>query len=242
MDDKGFAGLYVGYNYDDLTYRIYDIERKIVVNSRDVKFFDDVVVKTKSDEQLMVTEEVEEDQFELEDLIHHNYEEDDEDELLYHYSPTTTSTIPTTPLNDNNDERVITGVRIEPIAPTIVPLITKQVSTRPGATNTRSTHTLNAIEGVGVFNPPSVCTAPSLFDDNLVTFDTHSLMTPDEVKKKLNLIANYITQDHADAAAVNEVITMLSSISPKGERLGFVGELCNTPLPVCVNPTIIDRG
>jgi hypothetical protein len=123
MDDKGFAGIYVGYNYDDLTYRIYDIEKKIVINSRDVQFFDDVIVKPESDEQLVVTEEVEEDQFELEEITHHNNDEEEEDELLYHYSPTTTPTIPMDIINNNNNnnnnniinEGRVTGVKISPI-------------------------------------------------------------------------------------------------------------------------------
>jgi hypothetical protein len=249
MDDKGFTGIYVGYNYDDLTYRIYDIEKKIVINSRDVQFFDDVIVKPESDEQLVVTEEVEEDQFELEEITHHNNDEEEEDELLYHYSPTTTPTIPMDIINNNNNnnnnnniiinEGKVTGVKISPI------VMNKPLVTRYGATNTRSTQTLSAIEGVRIENPPPVCNLPSntIYDDT-VTYDTHYSMSPTDVKEKLNIIADYVTNAAAsDTSTVKVIYSMLNEISPKGEHLGFEGELFNTPHPVCKNlTTTIDEG
>ncbi|HYN44609.1 MAG TPA: hypothetical protein VER35_01290, partial [Candidatus Limnocylindrales bacterium] len=40
LDDRAFLGIFVGYNDEGVTYRIYDPARRLVVTSRDVVFFD----------------------------------------------------------------------------------------------------------------------------------------------------------------------------------------------------------
>jgi hypothetical protein len=69
-------------------------------------------------------------------------------------------------------------------------------------------------------------------------------MSPTDVKEKLNIIADYVTNAAAsDTSTVKVIYSMLNEISPKGEHLGFEGELFNTPHPVCKNlTTTIDEG
>jgi hypothetical protein len=39
LDDRGYDGVFVGINEADSTYRIYDLKKKIIVTSKDVKFY-----------------------------------------------------------------------------------------------------------------------------------------------------------------------------------------------------------
>ena len=183
MDDKGLPGIYVGYNYDDLTYRIYDMDSRKVINSRDVKFFPEVEVRPELDEQLVISYDEIEEEFELEDIIHRE-EDDDEDDLLFSPSPSIPNSSPT---------KEVTGVRIEPIQPqmpTVRPATrtlsrTIKPTARQGAVNTRGsiiqtrsqTNTLNAIEGVDdELDPHPVCFNSFSSDPSCYLNDTHSHM------------------------------------------------------------------
>lgn len=79
LDDKALRGIFVGVNISDYTYRIYDIESRKIISSRDVKFYNHELNKYDDDDQSIFIEN-DDDKDIIDNHITEGYDSDDGDE------------------------------------------------------------------------------------------------------------------------------------------------------------------
>jgi transposase InsO family protein len=92
LDDRAFPGLFCGINNEETAYRIYDINKKTIIISRDVRFYEKGEINFKIDfpiEELIVFEEEEEEKcdntpngFTIEAEMEENFNEKSNDNLV----------------------------------------------------------------------------------------------------------------------------------------------------------------